>query len=65
VTPVRIDSAEAVTVTCRSGDFSESATGQSYPLTVSSVLADAAMHAMVSGHTVEEHFTRDGTVHPA
>jgi hypothetical protein len=65
VTPIRIDSTEALTVTCQGGDFTEMATSSSYPLTMSGVLGDAAMHSMVTGHIVDEHFTRDGTVHPA
>lgn len=65
MTPIRIDATETLTVSCQRGDFSETASTTSYPLTIPGVLGDAAMHSMESGHTVDEHFTRDGTVHPA
>jgi hypothetical protein len=64
MTPIRIDSTETMTVTCQDGDFTETASTTSYPMTIPGVLNDAAMHAMEYGHTVDEHFARDGTVHP-
>jgi hypothetical protein len=59
---IHIDGHTVAMVRCESGDFQADAHDSAE---VQSVLADAAMHAMSTGHTVVEHVASDRTVRPA
>ena len=60
--PITIETSSVGSVSCQSGDFHADAHDVAQ---IQSVLADAAMHAMATGHTVIEHVSRDMTVRPS
>jgi hypothetical protein len=61
VSPITIEHHRSATASCRDCGTTWDATGW---LTVPAVLAQAAEHAIETGHTVAEHVADDAVVHP-
>ena len=61
VYPITIDARQTAIAQCEAGDFHAEARDVAG---VPGVLADAAMHAIATGHTVDEHVSRNMTVRP-